>query len=72
MIIIITSRAPVDGKSSVCVIYIKYRIIIVLIIVTISLDQILLSYISNTTHIHTIEIITHYTRMGQIVQTVNV
>ena len=50
---IITSRVPVEEKSSVCVICMKYRIII-LIIIIISLGKILLSYIANTsrTHIH--------------------
>ena len=38
---------PVEGKSSVCLICVKYRIII-LIIIIISLGQILLSYIANT------------------------
>ena len=52
--IIYTSRVPVEGKSSVCLICMKYRIII-LIIIIISLGQILLSYIANTsrTHAHT-------------------
>ena len=40
------SRVPVEGKSSVCLICMKYRIII-LIIIIISLGQILLSYIEN-------------------------
>ena len=40
-------RVPVRGKSSVCLICMKYRIIM-LIIIIISLCQILLSYISNT------------------------
>ena len=53
-----TSRVPVEGKSSVCLICMKYRIII-LIIIIICLGQILLSYIENTsrtyarTHAHT-------------------
>ena len=46
-----TSRVPVEGKSSVCLICIKYRIII-LIIIIISLGQILLSYIENTSRTH--------------------
>ncbi len=47
-----TSRVPVEGKSSVCVICMKYRIMI-LIIIIISLGQILLSYIAHTlTHTH--------------------
>ena len=37
-------------KSSVCVICMKYRIIIVIIII-ISLGEILLSYIANTSHV---------------------
>ena len=50
-----TSRVPVEGKSSVCLICIKYRIII-LIIIIISLCEILLSYFANTyarTYTHT-------------------
>ena len=43
--IMFTSRVPVEGKSSVCVISMKYRIII-LIIIIISLGKILLSYIA--------------------------
>ena len=50
--IIQTSRVPVDGKSSVCVICMKYRIII-LIIIIISLGQIILSYIWQTHHART-------------------
>ena len=46
-----TSRVPVEGKSSVCLICMKYRIIF-LIIITISLGQILLSYIANTSRTH--------------------
>ena len=45
------SRVPVEGKSSVCLICMKYRIII-LIIIIISLGQILLSYIANTSLTH--------------------
>ena len=41
-----TSRVPVEGKSSVCLICMKCRIIFVIIII--SLGQILLSYIANT------------------------
>ena len=46
-------RVPVEWKSSVCLnlICMKYRIII-LIIIIISLGQILLSYIANTSHTH--------------------
>ena len=53
------SRVPVEEKSSVCVICMKYRIII-LIIFIISLGQIILSYMANTprthacTHTHTL------------------
>ena len=49
---------PAEGKSSVCLICMKYRITI-LIIIIISLDKILSSYIANTsrthrlTHVHT-------------------
>ena len=46
-----TSRVPVKGKSSVCVICMKYRIIILIVII--SLDQISLSYIANTSCTHT-------------------
>ena len=46
-----TRRVPVEGKSSVCLICMKYRIIIVIIII-ISLGQILLSYIANTSRTH--------------------
>ena len=46
-----TSRVPVEGKSSVCLICMKYRIII-LIIIIISLGKILLSYIANTSCTH--------------------
>ena len=42
----VISRVPVEGKSSVCVICMKYMIIMFIIIV-ISLGQILLSYIAN-------------------------
>ena len=47
-----TSRVPVQGKSSVCAICMKYRIIILIII---SLGQILLSYtgcIANISRTH--------------------
>ena len=46
-----TSQVLVEGKSSVCLICMKYRIII-LIIIIISLGQILLSYIANTSRTH--------------------
>ena len=46
-----TSRVPVEGKSSVYLICMKYRIIIKIIII-ISLGQILLSYIANTLRTH--------------------
>ena len=49
LIIIHTSRVPVEGESSVCLK--KYRIII-LIIIIMSLGQILLSYIVNTSRTH--------------------
>ena len=49
--IILTSRVPVEGKSSVSLICMKYRMII-LIINIISLGQILLSYIANTSRTH--------------------
>ena len=50
----LTSRVSVEGKSSVCLICMKYRII-VLIIIIISLGQIILSYMANTscTHVRT-------------------
>ena len=50
--ITITSRVHVEGKSSVCLICIKYKIIF-LIIIIISLGQILLLYIANTSRMHT-------------------
>ena len=43
-----TSRVPVEGKSSVCLICIMKYGIIILIIIIISLGEILLSYIANT------------------------
>ena len=46
-----TRRVPVEEKASVCLICMKYRIII-LIIIIISLGQILLSYIANTSRTH--------------------
>ena len=46
-----TSRVPVEGKSSVCLICEKYRILFVIIFI-ISLGQILLSYIGNTSRTH--------------------
>ena len=45
-----TSQVPVEGKSSVCLICMKYRIIILIIII--SLGQILLWYIENTSRTH--------------------
>ena len=50
--VIITSRVPVEWKSSVCAISMKYRKMI-LIFIIISLGQILLSYITNTLRTHT-------------------
>ena len=49
--IIITSRILVEGKWSVRVICMTYRIIICIIII--SLGQMLLSYPANTSHTHT-------------------
>ena len=46
-----TRRIPVEGKSSVCLICMKYRIII-LITIIISLGEILLSYIANKSRTH--------------------
>ena len=46
----ITSRVPVGGKASVCLICMKYRIIILIIIIK-RLGEILLSYIAHSTHI---------------------
>ena len=46
-----TSRVPVEGKSSVCAISMKYKIMI-LIIIIITLGQILSSYIANTSRTH--------------------
>ena len=42
-----TSRVPVGGKASVCLICMKYRIIILIIIIK-RLGEILLSYIAHT------------------------
>ena len=47
-----TSRVPVGGKSSVCLICMKYRIIILIIIIK-RLGEILLSYIAHTSRTHT-------------------
>ena len=49
--IILSRRVPVWKKSSVCLICMKYRIII-LIIIIISLGKISLSYIANTSRTH--------------------
>ena len=46
-----TSRVPVDGKSSLCLICMTCRIII-LIIIIISLGELLLSHIANTSRTH--------------------
>ena len=48
----VTSRLPVERKSSVCVICRKYRILILISIIS-SLGQILLSYTANTSLSHT-------------------
>ena len=48
---IYTRRVPVEGKSSVCLICMNYRII-VLIIINISLCELLLSPIANTSRTH--------------------
>ena len=50
--IIHTSRVPVGGKASVCLICMKYRIIILIIIIK-RLGEILLSYIAHTSRTHT-------------------
>ena len=50
-IFIRTSQVPVEGKSSVCLMCMIYRIII-LIIIIISLGEILFSYIANTSRTH--------------------
>ena len=47
-----TSRVPVGGKSSVCLICMKYRIIILIIIIK-RLGKILFSYIAHTSRTHT-------------------
>ena len=47
-----TSRVPVEGKSSVCAIYMKHRKMIFIIII-ISLGQIVLSDIAYTSRTHT-------------------
>ena len=64
-LVIIASRVPVEGKSSVCAISMNYRKMI-LIIIIISLGQILLSYIANTsrTHICRHTPTHHYRRSG--------
>ena len=49
VIIISTRRVPVGGKASVCLICMKYRIIILIIIIK-RLGEILLSYIAHTSH----------------------
>ena len=59
-IFIDTSRVPVEGKSSVCLICMKYRIII-LIIIIIRLGQIL-SYIANTSRMHACPRVRAHTR----------
>ena len=46
-----TRPVPVEGKSSVCLICMKYRIIM-LIIIIISMGKISLSYIANTSRTH--------------------
>ena len=46
-----TSRVPIEGKSSVCLICMKYRIKM-LIIFIFSLGKILWSYIANTSRTH--------------------
>ena len=48
-----TSRVPVGGKSSVFLIFRKYRIIILIIIIK-RLGEILLSYIAHTSRTHTL------------------
>ena len=50
--LLVHSKTDVEGKSSVYVICMKYRIII-LIIIIISVGQLVLSYIANTPHTHT-------------------
>ena len=47
-----TSMVPVGGKASVCLICMKYRIIILIIIIK-RLGEILLSYIAHTSRTHT-------------------
>ena len=49
--ITVTRPVPVEGKSSVCLICMKYRIIM-LIIIIISMGKISLSYIANTSRTH--------------------
>ena len=46
-----TNRVLVEGKSSVCVICMKYRILFVIIII-ISLGQTIISYMTNTSRAH--------------------
>ena len=49
-LIIVSCRVPVERKLSVCRICMKYRIILIIIII--SLDEILLLYIANTSRMH--------------------
>ena len=51
--IIRTRPVPIEGKSSVCLICMKYRIIL-LIIIIISMGKISLSYIANTSRTHAV------------------
>ena len=50
----LTSWVPIEGKSSVCLICMKYRIInyYILVIIIMSLGEILLSYNANTSRMH--------------------
>ena len=50
-VLVILAGVPVGGKLSVCLICMKYRIIILIIIIK-RLGEILLSYMANTSHTH--------------------
>ena len=64
--LLLIAEYPLRGKSAVCVMCLKYRTII-LIIIIISLGHILLPYISNTSHTHIVAIIAHYKRIGYVI-----
>ena len=60
------TRVSVEGKSSVCVMCLKHRIII-LIIIIISLGEIIFCFVQfEKHHTRTVVIITHYNRIGHV------